>query len=193
MVRTPRNGFTWIEALVVIAIIGVLIGLILPASRRIREPAERMSCSNNLKRLMLALHSFDSMGSSAEMASASDPDAHADHVFPRGCLGPGATPEERLSWMVALLPYVEQGSLYHRFDLHKGYAGNVPAAQTGIQVFLCPAAKDVPLADAVTTYVTMAGIGPDAATQPAGAAGNGFMGYDRRTSLKMITDGTSNT
>jgi prepilin-type processing-associated H-X9-DG protein len=59
-------------------------------------------------------------------------------------------------------------------------------------MFLCSAAKEE-TADAVTHYVAMAGIGPDAARQPAGAAGNGFMGYDRLTSMAMIKDGTSNT
>jgi hypothetical protein len=45
----------------------------------------------------------------------------------------------------------------------------------------------------VTNYIAMSGIGLDAATQPAGALGNGFMGYDRQTAEKMIVDGTSNT
>jgi prepilin-type processing-associated H-X9-DG protein len=49
------------------------------------------------------------------------------------------------------------------------------------------------MADALTNYVAMSGIGLDAATQPAGASGNGFMGYDRLTSWSLIKDGTSNT
>jgi hypothetical protein len=102
-------------------------------------------------------------------------------------------PEERLSWMVELLPYLEQNSLYRQFDLEKGYAGNRPAVQTRVKTFLCPASKDAATTDAVTHYVAMSGIGHDAARQPASAAGNGFMGYDRLTSLAMITDGTSNT
>ena len=95
--------------------------------------------------------------------------------------------------MVALLPYLEQDALSKQFDVEKGYAGNLPAAQTRIKTFLCPAAKEAATADAVTHYVAMSGIGHDAAGQPAGAAGNGFMGYDRLTSMAMIKDGTSNT
>jgi prepilin-type processing-associated H-X9-DG protein len=97
--------------------------------------------------------------------------------------------------MVAMLPYIEQVDLYQQFDLEKGYVGTLPAVQTRIRWFLCRAGKDAPTGDAVTHYVAMAGIGRDAAAQPAGALGNGFMGYDRVTSLDMIrdADGTSNT
>src|SRR6266849_3819854 len=180
MFRSAPSPLTLIEVLVIIAIVVVSIGLLLPAVRRVREPANRMKCQNNLKQLMLALHSFESTRTSAAIPSTSHSDAHAGQLFPPGCLGPGATPEERLSWVVALLPYLEQGSLYQQFDLEKGYAGNLPAAQTGVGMFLCPAAKDVATGDAVTHYVAMSGIGLDAATQAAGAAGNGYMGYDRQ-------------
>ncbi|HEY7425105.1 MAG TPA: DUF1559 domain-containing protein [Gemmataceae bacterium] len=193
MSRSARNGFTLTELLVVLAIIAILIALLLPATRRVRGAAERVQCQNNLKQLMLAFNSFESTGRPAPFSSTGHPDAPTEQLFPPGCLGPGATPEERLSWVVALLPYLEQASLYQRFDLEKGYAGNLPAAQTRIKTLLCPALQDVATDEAVTPYLAMSGIGPDAAEQPAGAAGNGFMGYDRLTSVTMIKDGTSNT
>jgi prepilin-type processing-associated H-X9-DG protein len=83
--------------------------------------------------------------------------------------------------------------LYRQFDQAKGYAGNLLAGQTRIKTFLCPAASHAEAVDAVTHYVAMAGIGHDAAERPAGAAGNGFMGYDRLTSAAMIDDGTFHT
>jgi prepilin-type N-terminal cleavage/methylation domain-containing protein len=191
--RSTRDGFTLTELLVVIAIIAILVGLMLPAVRRVREPAARMQCQNNLRQLMVALHNFESTGRPAPYSSAGDPNAPAGRSFPPGCFGPGATPEDRLSWMAALLPYLEQDTLSRQFDVDKGYAGNLPAAQTTIKTFLCSAAKGPEMIEAVTHYIAMSGIGPAAAGQPAGAAGNGFMGYDRLTSAAMITDGTSNT
>jgi len=191
--RSARNGFTLTELLVVIAIIAILIGLLLPAVRRVREPAERIACANNLKQLVLAFHNYEATSKSDVFESTGRSNATALQMLPPGCIGPGRTPEERLSWMVALLPYVEQDTLYRQIDLEKGYAGNLPAVQTRLKLFLCPASKDATTADAVTHYVAMSGIGLDAATQPAGAPGNGFMGYDRLTSLSMIKDGTSNT
>jgi len=193
MSRSTRNGFTLTELLVVIGIVAILIGLLLPATRRVREPAERSQCQNNLKQLMLAMYNFASMGRPAPHPATGYPDSPAERLFPPGCFGPGTSPEERLSWMAALLPYLEQDSLYRQFDLTKGFAGNLPAVQTGIKTFLCPASKEAVTVDPVTHYVAMSGIGHDAAGRPAGAAGNGFMGYDRLTSVTMIKDGTSNT
>jgi prepilin-type processing-associated H-X9-DG protein len=193
MSRSTRVGITLTEALVVIAILVIIIGLLLPAVRRVREPAQRAQCSNNLKQLMLGMLNFEAVRRPAPYLPNGDPDAPAIHMFPPGCVGPGATPEERLSWTVALLPYVDEYSLNRQFALEKGYAGNSPAVQKKILAFLCPASNELATVDGLTSYVALSGIGRDSARQPVGAAGNGFMGYDRLTTMAMIKDGTSNT
>jgi prepilin-type N-terminal cleavage/methylation domain-containing protein len=192
MSRSTRNGFTLTELLVVVAIIVILICFIFPPVRHVREAAHRSQCQNNLKQLVLALHDYEDMTGRTAHHAAGRLGEPAERRFPPGCVGPGATPEERLSWMVALLPYVEQEAQFKRFNLEKGYAGNLQA-QERIRTFICPASKDAGSYDAVTTYVSLSGLGLDAARRPAGAAGNGFMGYDRLTSYSMITDGTSHT
>jgi prepilin-type processing-associated H-X9-DG protein len=181
------------EVLVVIAIIAILIAFLLPATRRVGDAAARTQCLNNLKQLILAMHNFESTGRPPAYPATGHPDPPAERLFPPGCFGLGATPEERLSWMVAVLPYLEQQNLYHQFDLEKGYAGNLPVAQTRVRTFLCPASQESATVDGATDYVALSGIGHDAAGRPAGAVGNGFMGYDRPTSVAMIKDGTSHT
>jgi prepilin-type N-terminal cleavage/methylation domain-containing protein len=193
MSRSARKGFTLTELLVCIGIIAVLMALLLRSVRRVREAPARMKCQNNLKQLMLAFRNYQSTHNSDFAPSTGSSNSSDSQFLPPGCIGRGKTPEERLSWMVALLPYVEEDNLYRQLDLTKGYAGNFPAVQIEIHTFLCP--ESMPVKDALTGYVAMSGIGTDAATQPAGAPGNGFMGYDRLTSLAMIgdKDGLSNT
>src|SRR5207237_6700062 len=110
-------------------------------------------------------------------------------------------PERRLSWCVELLPYIEGSDLYTKCDL-TGPADstqNRTAGDAYCLVFLCPVSPEEqarmkpygPVSQLY--YVGLAGVGPDAAALPAGDPRAGVFGYDRRTALSDITDGTSNT
>ncbi len=193
MGRSSLLGFRLIESIVLIGIVLFIIGLFIPAVRRVREPAARAKCSNNLKQLALAFHNYESYSRLVPLPPTGLPIAILKECLPMGCFGPGNKPEERLSWMVALLPYVEQDTVFKRIDIGKGYEGNLPATQTAIPAFLCPETWKSRPSDAVSYYIAMAGIGSDAAERPAGAPGNGFLGYYRTISIAAIPDGSSNT
>ena len=133
MSPNSRRGFTLVELLVVIAIIGVLVVLLLPAVQAARESARRSQCTNNLRQIGLALHTYHDMfrlfppsylivpGGGGAMGPP-DPD--------NGDAGPGWTA------LMLILPQIEQSNLYNAFDLNNTAWSpkNAAAAANGAHV-----------------------------------------------------------
>jgi prepilin-type processing-associated H-X9-DG protein/prepilin-type N-terminal cleavage/methylation domain-containing protein len=192
----PRVGFTLVELLVVIAMIGVLLALLLPAVQRVREAANRTKCANNLKQIGLALHHYhDSYLTLPPATSSHSPRSNPPdyHFF--------------WSWLADILPFVEQDSLFRQADdfAHTVSWNNPwgppsnPAQDTPIPTYQCPADNRVLTA-------TLVDASPDS-TRQIDMAFTSFLGVngtnlytrdgvffkDSHVRLEEVTDGLSNT
>ena len=128
-----RSGFTLIELLVVIAIIAVLIAILLPAVQQARAAARRSQCQNNLKQIGLALHQFhDTYGAF--------PPARLVLDGVRTLSSNGTTNGvDEPSWLIHILPHLEQTALYQKWDLYKTFGSHSTSVrQSVVQTYLCP-------------------------------------------------------
>lgn len=164
-----------------VATTGVLVALLLPAVQQAREAARRTQSQNNLKQIMLALHNYHDVF----------------NQFPEGThLNEKLKPDERLSWLVKVLPYLDQAALYNQIDFEEGWEdeANKKFADTVIPIFHNPsvATRDEH-GQAVTDYVGLAGVGKEGPMLPVTSKKAGMFAYNRATRLQDVTDGTSNT
>jgi prepilin-type N-terminal cleavage/methylation domain-containing protein len=153
--RRQREGFTLIELLVVIAIIAILIALLLPAVQQAREAARRTQCLNNLKQIGLAMHNYHDVnlrfpiGQVAVLFLDSVSTTGFQHADPTegSILGVNGFGLHGTSWMLQILPFLEQTQLYNQWNFQYNVRGNgeiitstnqTQPAQTDIAAFYCP-------------------------------------------------------
>ncbi|HEV8060533.1 MAG TPA: DUF1559 domain-containing protein [Gemmataceae bacterium] len=189
-----RKGFTLIELLVVIAIIAVLIGLLLPAVQKVREAAARISCSNNLKQISLAIMNYES----------------SFGQFPPGLgLPANINVSGRASVLAIILPYMEQGNKYSQFDLTQDIylsAANDGARKQDVKSYLCPSDGSTGGIDYGTGQYGrsnyMGNLGNTADSRSTDTRRVGIFNYTinlttgvvtNKVTMSNVTDGASNT
>jgi prepilin-type N-terminal cleavage/methylation domain-containing protein len=209
---TPRRAFTLVELLVVIAIIGVLVALLLPAVQAAREAARRTQCTNNLKQLGIAIHTYHD----------------AKKKLPSS-VRPFASFTVRAGAFTLLLPYIDRRDLWDQYDVNVTWsdAKNLPISKSRISTYECPSSPSVGGQDHVPDGVTPttpwtpavangdygaslgvhpglvaigAGLNPvvpvqgsDAVTSSNAKPTNGFLPKNTAINFGHVTDGLSNT
>lgn len=145
-----RDGFTLIEMVVVISIIGVLTALLLPAVQQSREAARQSQCKNNLKQIGIALHSYHEahrvLPPAMVLSGLGEP--YGGGILPLGTFdrvamgfSPSLEPDRiHANWAILLLPFLDQRSVYRAFDLKLcvDEAINLKARTVNLAIMKCP-------------------------------------------------------
>ena len=205
MIYLKRQAFTLVELLVVVAIIGILVGLLLPAVQMVRESARRISCANNVRQLGLATLNFESV----------------HQVFPASgwtTSGPGNPAGKYVGWRPLILAFAEQSNLQKLYDVKQNWweGTNITAAAVPVILFQCPSTPGrLPVLAAIehdprpaltfenpiapTDYEAIMGVKPGSINphldNPIYNSSNRYsvMHRNSRNSFASIGDGSSNT
>lgn len=125
----PRAAFTLVELLATLAIVGMLVGLLLPAVQGARELSRKTACAHNVRQLALGIAGYES----------------ARRQFPAGCdlapRGPALPTGTEHAWSSFVLPYLEQRELARRIDYSRGWnapGGNRDASRESVAAYVCP-------------------------------------------------------
>ena len=215
MKRLNSKGFTLVELLVVIAILAILIGLMLPAIQNVREAARRMQCTNQLRQLGVASHTYHDnqkkLPTSCHKVSSGDGSGQSENKLePIG-----------YSWIVDILPFMEETALYDQFDVKQGSPNDASSDENvregisrRLKGVICPSSSHQPPGlmesedddkQGITNYVTMGATHAESLELSVETNGKGC-NYDTtamkpdgaiypgsKTTLEGIKDGTANT
>jgi prepilin-type N-terminal cleavage/methylation domain-containing protein/prepilin-type processing-associated H-X9-DG protein len=174
-----RLGFTLIEILVVIAVIGLLMAVLLPALAAVQQAARRLQCTNNLKQIVMANIAY-----------------HSTHMmFPSGRTDGIQGGSRNWGPLAGILPYIEGQTVYEllNFDVIPGHASNDTARSIEISTYVCPSDRaSIPSASSVgnaySNYRACAG-----SDWTSDETNDGVFPEIKFTQIKEIFDGTSNT
>jgi len=185
-----KRGFTLVELLVVVAIIGLLLALLMPSIQSAREASRRTSCRNNLKQQGVAFELYHN-------TRRSYPYGSFDHS------------KRQISWSVYLLPFLEDAAMADRFDFKQKYnhPTNRAVVSTVVPVFICPSVVRMATGrDTFTVgdknnngtyddgdWAAANDYGGNYGSSLATPKDNGVLLYNRVVKHREITDGTSHT
>ena len=213
--KFARRAFSLVELLAVIAIIGVLVALLLPAVQAAREAARRTSCLSRQKEVGLAILSYE-MRKGEYPAGRIGCDDTGDNMNISVC-PPGLAPEEKTgaSGFVEILPELEQQALFDQIAVYEGGLWNRNVDDLGwysdrgkcrgvkdrLEILVCPSDTSaaisevyVPVKAATSSYAFVQGsLGPDVASHLAKYENNGLFLYVRRRRADQVSDGLSQT
>lgn len=170
-----RPGFTLVELLVVLAIIGILVGLLLPAVQQARETARRLNCQRNMSQIALSVHAYES----------------SFGRFPAGVVG-SKGPIRNVpfgyhhNWIGAVTPYLDLPNLYRAIDYSVGVYDpkNTKARQALPPILSCPSS--------FTSTSCYAGV-HHSQEAPIDTTNDGMLFLNSRLRILDVPDGLSTT
>jgi prepilin-type N-terminal cleavage/methylation domain-containing protein/prepilin-type processing-associated H-X9-DG protein len=182
--RSGRSAFTLVELLVVIAVIGTLMALLLPAVQQIREAARRTQCLNNLKQIGLAFHNHHEQFG---FFPSGGWNWNSPPTYVNG--SPAIGEQQQAGWGFQILPQIESSNVWN--------AGALKAVGTTNPIFFCPSRRAPQMVITADKYSPpLNGSTVEHALCDYAASnreGNGVVQRFKPLRFRDITDGTSHT
>jgi prepilin-type N-terminal cleavage/methylation domain-containing protein/prepilin-type processing-associated H-X9-DG protein len=192
LISRVRSGFTLIELLVVIAVISILIGLLMPAVQKVREAANRMSCTNNLHQMGLAFHNHhDSFG----YFPTGGWNYYSPPTYVNGTPAVGA--DQQAGWAFQILPFIEAGNAWKGGQATTDVNRAIVAIGAPVKIYFCPSRRGTQTVNYPDNYLPPLSLTAfDHALLDYAASnreGTGVVNQFKPHRIADITDGTTNT